>query len=156
MPKELQPMGKIGRRVGLAAALLLANGLLAQGAPAQPIPLGPETQVNTYTTSMQVFPDVATDPLGNAVVVWQSLGSSGTDPQGFSIQGQRLDAVGAPIGGEFQVNSYTLNSQYRPSVAVWPDGSFVVVWESYGSAGTDTSRRSIQAQRFAANATSSS
>ena len=30
-----------------------------------------------------------------------------------------------------------------------PDGDFVVVWDSYGSAGTDDSSRSIQGQRFA-------
>jgi hypothetical protein len=54
-----------------------------------------------------------------------------------------------PAGPEFQVNTYTTSSQSGPSVAMDPDGAFVVVWQSYGSGGTDTSGRSIQGQRFA-------
>ena len=51
-------------------------------------------------------------------------------------------------GGEFQVNSYTTSYQCDPAVAADAAGNFVVVWQSYGSAGTDTSERSIQAQRY--------
>jgi hypothetical protein len=54
-----------------------------------------------------------------------------------------------PAGGEFQVNTYTTNYQYHPAAAMAADGSFVVVWESYGSFGTDTSSFSIQGQRYA-------
>ena len=36
-----------------------------------------------------------------------------------------------------------------PSVAADADGDFVVVWESDGSSGTDTSCTSIQGQRYA-------
>jgi hypothetical protein len=54
-------------------------------------------------------------------------------------QGQRYNASGSAIGGEFQINTYTTNSQYRPSVASDSSGNFVVVWESDGSAGSDTS-----------------
>ena len=44
-----------------------------------------------------------------------------------------------PEGSEFQVNSHTPYGQTYPSVAMQPDGDFVVVWESYTSSGTDTS-----------------
>ncbi len=37
---------------------------------AQGLPLGNEFQVNTYTTSGQKYPSVATDSSGNFVVVW--------------------------------------------------------------------------------------
>ena len=48
-----------------------------------------------------------------------------------------MQALGAtPLGSEFQVNTYTTNSQNNPSVAVDADGDFVVVWESDESAGT--------------------
>src|SRR5262249_26879946 len=38
------------------------------------------------------------------------------------------DSGGTPLGGDFQVNTYTLNSQYAPSISMGPSGSFVVVW----------------------------
>ena len=108
-----------------------------------------EFQVNTYTTSFQTHASVAADADGDFVVVWESYGSSGTDTSGFSIQGQRYASGGSPQGAEFQVNSYTTSDQQYPSVAAAADGDFVVVWNSAGSSGTDTSGDSIQGQRYA-------
>ena len=87
---------------------------------------------------------MAADAQGNFVVVWDSNGSYGTD-QDCSIQGQRYDADGCPYGSEFQVNSYTTGYQWRPAVAADERGNFVVVWDSYGSYGTDTDYSSVQA-----------
>src|SRR5262245_10426985 len=53
-----------------------------------------------------------------------------------------------PAGPGFQVNSYTTNNQYGPSVAADADGDFVVVWQSQGSSGGDSSGYSIQGQRY--------
>ena len=39
----------------------------------------------------------------------------------------------------------------RPDVAASMAGDFVVVWESYGSSGTDATTWSVQGQRFASN-----
>jgi hypothetical protein len=50
---------------------------------------GTEFQVNTYTTSTQESPSLATAAGGGFVVAWESNGSSGTDHSGYSIQGQR-------------------------------------------------------------------
>ncbi len=111
--------------------------------------MGGEFQVNAYTTSSQLNPSVAVEPQGDFVVVWTSYGSYGTDSSGESIQGQRYDSGGAPVGGQFQVNAYTTTSQRRPAMAADAQGSFVVVWRSNGSYGTDTSDGSIQGQRFA-------
>jgi hypothetical protein len=61
-----------------------------------------------------------------------------------SIQAQAPD----PVGEQFQVNSYTTNSQKEPAVAATPQGNFVVVWRRDGSVGTDTSSYSIQGQRY--------
>jgi uncharacterized repeat protein (TIGR01451 family) len=113
-------------------------------------PAGGEFQVNSYTTDYQVVPDVAADAQGSFVVVWTSYGSSGTDGSYWSVQGQRYAAGGNPAGGEFQINSYTTDYQWFPAVARHSSGSFVVVWESYGSSGSDTDF-SIQGQRYAAN-----
>ncbi len=113
--------------------------------------VGGEFQVNSYTTGSQDRPSVASDSAGNFVVVWQSDGSSGADVSGTSVQGQRYDASGSAIGGEFQVNSYTTGNQVRPSVASDSAGNFVVVWQSNGSSGGDASGTSVQGQRYDAS-----
>lgn len=82
------------------------------------------------------------------MVVWCSGGSSGGDTSSSSIQGQRYAAGGAALGGQFQVNSYTTSYQRYPAVALSANGDFVVVWESDGSIGGDTSGYSIQGQRY--------
>ena len=82
------------------------------------------------------------------------LGSSRTFLAGVFIAGL-LGALGVagpalgatPVGGEFQVNSYTTSFQRIPSVAVDADGDFVVVWESTQGA-FDSFFRSIQGQRW--------
>jgi hypothetical protein len=110
--------------------------------------VGADFQVNTFTTSNQSFPSVGPDGAGGFVVVWQSSGSSGTDTSSFSIQGQRYTSAGTAIGAEFQINTYTTSSQQGPAVGPDDAGGFVVVWESLGSSGTDTSAGSVQGQRY--------
>jgi hypothetical protein len=50
----------------------------------------------------------------------------------------------SPLGGEFQVNSYTNDDQAQPTVAMDADGDFVVVWQSV----EDGSGYGIFAQRW--------
>ena len=114
-------------------------------------PLGGEFQINTFSTSFQRSPSVAADPAGNFVAVWDSYGSFDMDHDSWSVQGQRFDSSGRRVGGEFQINSYATSVQYRASVGVDSGGDFVVVWQSWGSQGTDSSASSIQAQRFDAS-----
>ncbi len=125
--------------------LWLTNG--PQLAPAR----AGDVQVNTYTTGSQGDPSVAANLDGDLVVVWRSRGSHGTDTNFASIQGQRYAADGTALGSEFQVNTYTTDNQFNPSVAMDLDGDFVVVWDSGSSGGPDTSGRSIQGQRYAAD-----
>jgi len=112
---------------------------------AQSGPLGSEFQVNTYTTSDQSTPAVATDPSGGFVVVWTSYRQDGSD---FGVFGQRFTSSGAPLGSEFRVNTYTTSDQLRPAVATDPSGGFVVVWESFGQDGSYTG---VFGQRFASS-----
>ena len=125
----------------------------AQRFDASAVPSGPQFQVNTYITLSQIEPAVASDGLGNFVVVWQSYGSSGTDASYSSIQGQRYDSAGNPVGAEFQANTYTPLTQYTPAVASDSQGNFVVVWSSGGASAGDTASYSIQARRYLANGT---
>src|SRR5262245_48343650 len=87
-------------------------------------PLGAEFQVNTYTTQYQSTPAVVALTEG-FVVVWQSYGSVATQT---NIKGQRFDATGTPISGEFQVNTYETGFQRDAAVASLEGGGFVVVW----------------------------
>jgi len=93
---------------------------------------GAEFQVNTYTPSEQGYPAIASDASGNFVVVWDSDAQDGSDD---GIFGQRYDSSGNRVGGEFQVNTYTTDSQRNPQVAWNANDGFVVVWTSYEQDG---------------------
>src|SRR5258705_9268599 len=60
-------------------------------------------------------------------------------------------AQSQPLGPQFQVNSYTTNQQLAPVVGPDGAGGFIVVWTSFGSAGSDRDGSSIQAQRYGSN-----
>ncbi len=131
--------------------LLLVGGLLLAGGMAlaqEVVPLGSQFQINTYTGFQQYFAKVASDARGDFVIVWQSLGGSGTDPSGWSIQAQRFNASGTPRGDEFQINSYTTGSQRRPAVAADDLGNFVVVWYGDYQDDPNSGYNGILAQRY--------
>src|SRR5688500_17456171 len=81
----------------LAVAVLAAVSL--SSAAWSQVALGPELQVNTYTTDAQAIPSVASDASGNFIVAWQSVQDGSSD----SIIAARFDASGNPVGGEFLV-----------------------------------------------------
>jgi hypothetical protein len=91
--------------------------------------IGAEFRVNSYTTSNQLDPSVASDASGNFVVVWHSV--PGQDGDGAGVFGQRYDSEGVPLGTEFLVNSFTTGQEFHPSVASDASGNFVVVWRNY-------------------------
>jgi hypothetical protein len=117
----------------LAATALSHAGLLRDG---------PEFLVNSYTTGGQEDPDIAASGFGGFVVVWHG---DNPDESSSGISGQRYDSAGLSIGGEFQVNSYTTDSQYEAAVAMHRSGGFVVAWTSYGQ---DGSNAGVFARRF--------
>ncbi len=112
---------------------------------------GGEFQVNTYTTNNQFTAAVGLDADGDFVVSWISRDSGGTDASSYSVQGQRYAADGTALGDQFQVNTYTTGGQYRSSVALDADGDFLIVWDGFGSGGTDTSSLSVHGQRYASD-----
>jgi len=102
--------------------------------------------VNTNTTDDQAFPAVAADAGGDFVVVWHSSGQADS----YGVFGQRYTNAGAPVGAEFQVDSYaTLVSveQTFPAVAADADGGFVAVWVS-ASGGQDGDGPGVFGQRL--------
>jgi len=106
--------------------------------------VGSEFHINTHTTNKQVSPVIAVDPNGDFVVVWNSLDQ---DLSGYGVFGQRFNAAGDTLGGEFPVNTYTTGQQSNPSVTWLASGDFIVVWT-----GDDAvSSRGVFGQRYASS-----
>ena len=97
-------------------------------------PIGPEFQVNTFTSGDQDDANIAVDASGNFIVVWES---SGQDGDGNGVFAQRYNADGTPDGTEFQVNTFTSNSQVNPKVTIDAEGNFIITWESFEQDGDD-------------------
>ncbi|CCE22661.1 calcium-binding protein [Methylotuvimicrobium alcaliphilum] len=86
-----------------------------------------EIEVNTFTTYDQTHPTVAALTGGGFVVVWQSMLQ---DESYWGVYGQRFNANGTKVSGEFQVNTTAHDSQQQPTVIGLSDGGFVVSWEA--------------------------
>jgi hypothetical protein len=129
------------------------GGIFGQRFAAGGAPLGGEFQVNVTTLGRQGSPAVTSDAVGNFVVVWQSYSYVlPQDGDAGSVVGRRFAANGAPLGGEFLVNTYTTGTQDEASVAADSSGNFVVVWRSgYYDVTQDGSNGGIFAQRFDAS-----
>ena len=123
-------------------------GIFGQRYSSSGAPLGPEFRANTYTTQAQGFPTAASDSSGNFVVTWRSFNQP-PDSFSYGVFGQRYDSSGAPLGGEFPINTHTTSGQGRPSVAADPSGNFIVVWSSYQQDGVPGS--GVYGQRYAAS-----
>src|SRR3989442_1175714 len=122
----------------------MLGGVPLPAVRAEVTPTSPEFQVNSYTTGSQDTPAVAAGTAGNFVVVWQSGNyyGGGQDGSALGIFGRRFDSSGAPLGTEFQANTYTTGNQFFPAVASDADGNFVVVWQSGGYSGGPDGNRS--------------
>jgi hypothetical protein len=104
-------------------------------------PRGGEFRINTYTAGRQRSPSVAVGPRGDFVAVWAGV----EDGSGMSIQGQRYDEAGVPVGAEFLINTLTTGNQYPTRVGMAADGRFVVSWVGENA---DGSSDGIVARRF--------
>lgn len=107
---------------------------------------GEEFLVNSYTIGVQGGGGIAAGPDGGFTVVWSSYGQDGS---GYGLFGQRFDSAGTRDGSEFQVNTYTGQTQSGVSSGVAVDGAgqLIVTWASDGQ---DGSLLGVFAQRFAA------
>jgi len=110
------------RRLLMVLVVCLPRAAMPQGGT----PLGPEYQVNTFTTGSQRAPAAATGVGGTIVIVWDSP----QDGSGTGIFGQRYSGAGVPLGPEFRVNTFTTGNQSAPGVTSDIGGNFVVVWSS--------------------------
>jgi len=125
-------------------AVVRTNSLdiLARTYDAAGLPLASAAVVNATTYGDQYEPRIAAQG-SQYLVVWTSLGQDGSYE---GVYGRALTSSGAASGGEFLVNTTTLNRQMQPAVAADNSGRLLVVWTSYTgvSAGND-----LYAQRYA-------
>jgi subtilisin-like proprotein convertase family protein len=115
---------------------------------------GPEFLVNQTTLNNQAFSSVAMDAEGDFVITWTSYGQDGVGTgYGGGVNGEngvfaRRYSGSAPLGNEFQVNTYGQGDQQMSRVAMDADGDFVIAWQSDGQ---DGDAWGIYSQRFARN-----
>lgn len=107
-----------------------ANGVYGRFYDATTSTFGSTVLVNTTTDQYQGYggngdyePNVAALNDGGFIVVWPSNANDGS---GWGVMGQRFNAAGNKVGGEFQVNEHTSNNQYQIDVIGLSTGGFVV------------------------------
>jgi len=101
-------------------------------------PLGTEIHVNAWIPGNQFDPAVAFAPDGSAWVAWCSVPGQDGSLGGIFLRrlaerpGPEAGALPAfgPVGDEIPVNVTTLGDQRNPTLAVNPDGTLLVAWES--------------------------
>ncbi|WP_018344132.1 T9SS type A sorting domain-containing protein [Cytophaga aurantiaca] len=122
--------------------------IFAQRYNAEGVAQGTEFIVNTYTTSTQRYPDIAMDSDGDFVITWGSLLQDGSSS---GVYAQRYNASGIAQGGEFRVNTTTIDDQQNSLIAMDADGDFVISWNSLNQSGGN--KLDVFAQRYNAAGT---
>ena len=97
--------------------------------------VGSEFQVNAYSLDDQRDPYVASLDDGRFLVVWASDWTANLTE--VDVYGQIFLDSGDKVGSEFKVNTFT-DRYWRdnPSVGVFTDSSFIVVWDSWEQDGS--------------------
>ena len=118
-------------------------GVYGQRVEQDGTPVGTEFRVNTESMFSQIDPSITEMADGGYMITWSNYSAE----TGFDIHGQRYDADGQTVGGEFVINTDTVGNQDISSITTLADGSFVVAWNSPDSYGTG-----VFAQKFDVNA----
>ncbi|WP_157218518.1 beta strand repeat-containing protein [Flavisphingomonas formosensis] len=112
---------------------------------------GTEMLANTAIAGNQQQATVTALSNGHYLLTWSDGSGVGGDTSSYGIKGQIVDSAGNDIGGEFRVNTQTVNSQDSSAVAALASGGFVVTWTDNSGVGGDPSSSGIKAQIFDAN-----
>ena len=86
-------------------------------------------RVNSTSFQQQSAPTVASDSLGNTVVVWEGRGVG--DQHGIFFQ--RYAPDGSRVGTETRVNVTTGGAQREPTIAYDINGGFAIGWSGVGA-----------------------
>lgn len=116
------------------------NAIKAQLFGRDGVPIGGEFLVNSATASSQSVPVAAKLAGGGFVISWDDWGS-------FDTKAQIFDAAGAPVGGEFRLNSNTSAAQEYGDIVGLANGGFVATWRTTDTTA-DRSEQAVKAQLF--------
>ncbi len=103
-------------------------GIFARRFDKDGMPQGDDFLVNSFTTGRQQFSKVAGLADGGFVILWESQGVDGSS--NATISGQRYDASGNAVNGEFIVPNVSLGLEELPSVTLRADGALIAAWEA--------------------------
>ncbi len=126
-----------------------SSGVYGQRFNSDGTPAGGEFQANTTLIGDQNKASVTSFANGNFVVTWASSPEVQAGIEG-ELMGRLYGSDGAPLGGEFQINTSVDGKQSQSSVTELADGGFVVVWgtESYFVDREGWMNFGISGQRF--------
>jgi hypothetical protein len=113
---------------------------------AQPVPLGGEILVNTFTTGSQNTARVGMADDGALVVTWTSFGEDDEGEPQPGVFSRRY----RPSGTSFvvqQVNTFTVGSQRGNDVDMNAGGEWVAAWQSVGQLSPTSGEDAFAAQR---------
>lgn len=88
-------------------------------------------------------PRLASDGLGNYILVWQDPVHDGN---GWGVFARRFGPDTTPLGPEFQVNLTTKGDQTNPRAAADQNGYFTIVWDDYSQHSKEVVARRFDAQ----------
>ncbi len=107
------------------------------------LPSGEQFQINTVRFGSVTRPSIAMDSAGYFVVTWDG------DPNLAAMDDVHVrvfEPNGAPLGGQFRVNTMIEGPQGHPQVTLNERAEFVIVWESVTD--PNVNERDVFAQRF--------
>jgi len=96
--------------------------------------LSEEFTVNTTTESSQQNPRISMTEQGEFVIVWH--GETGIEANARDVYARQYNASCMPVGDETRLNSFVLDEQKYPAVAISRSAKYVAAWQSYGQDGS--------------------
>ena len=111
-------------RALLSATVACALVVFGPTAIAGVDPQGREVRVNNVRKGLQLAYDLAMDPKGRSIAVWENRAPNGA----YHVYARRYNARGRPAGKQFKVDQGPNEGAGSPAVGVSRAGSFVVAW----------------------------
>jgi hypothetical protein len=112
------------------------------------IKAGPEFRVDTRVSGTQTDPAIAALAAGGFVMSWSDNTDLLDGLGGPDVRAQIYGPAGERIGGEFLVNTETIDHQRDAKIAALFGGGFVVVWQDFSGRRGDECGSSIKAKVF--------
>jgi hypothetical protein len=110
-----------------------ASGIVGRAFDATGNAQSAEQALNLPATGAHAHPQIASDPSGNFIVVWESLTAGGS-----VVLARRFNAAGTALSGQLVVDPSPTGPEHDPVVAANALGQFVVVWDALGQDGSGT------------------